>query len=170
MLRRLLKSLTLKPPVDDEIDELARFQIPENAAILTSPGAYAPTYPLSKSVRRYEGKYAIMRRIDGHPDLHDYLWERAGADIPRECCWVIRATASFANPETNIIFATACGTHDVRFRLSNEHAASFPGYNTNAIEDRSGYCWICSRLQIEDDRAMLAMAFEDSTTRDRTMG
>src|SRR5688572_20819536 len=78
MFRRFFKSLVLEPQVDDEIDEIARFQIPENAAFLTPTGAHAPTYPRSKSVRRYEGKYAIMRRIDG-PPRHPRL--------PVESCW-----------------------------------------------------------------------------------
>jgi hypothetical protein len=162
MLRRLFTSLILTPPVDDEIDEIARFQIPENAAFLTPAGAYAPTYPRSKSVRRIKGKYAIMRRIDGHPDIHDYLWDCAGAQIPRECCWVIRATAAFANPETNIIFAAANGTHSVRIRMSDEHASAFSGYDTEPFSGDSGVRWIHSRLRIDDDRAMLAMAYEDS--------
>ncbi|HUG71448.1 MAG TPA: hypothetical protein VMM76_27130 [Pirellulaceae bacterium] len=169
MLRRLFKSLMLTPPVDDEIDEIARFQISENAAFLTPAGAYAPTYPRSKSVRRIEGKNAIMRRIDGHPDIHEYLWDRAGADIPRECCWVIRATATFANPETNIIFAASGGTHGIRIRMSEENASPFPGY-TDPSSDHTGFRWLQSRLKLDDDRAMLAMAYEDSKTltRDRT--
>jgi len=162
MLRRFFKSFILTPPVDDEIDEIARFQIPENAAFLTPTGAWAPTYPRSKSVRRYEGRYAIMRQIDGHPDLHDYLWDRAGAEVPRECCWVIRATAAFANPETNIIFAAAGGTHGVRIRMSDKHASSFPDYDTEPFSNHSGFLWIESRLRIDDDRAMLVMAYEDS--------
>lgn len=162
MFRRLFKSLTLQPQIDDDIDEIARFRIPENAAFLTPTGAYAPTYPRSKSVRRYEGKHAIMRRIDGHPDIHDYLWERAGAEIPRECCWVIRATAAFANPETNIIFAAADGTHDVRMRLSDEHASSFPEYDAALASDQFGFRWVRSRLKTDDDRAMIAIAYADS--------
>lgn len=162
MLRRLLKSLMLDPPVDEEVNELARFQIPANAATLRPISPHAPTYPRSKSVLRYEGKSAIMRRLDGHPDLHHYLWEEAGAEIPRECCWVIQATAAFANPETNIIFATVGGTHDLRIRLSDEHALSFADYDATPISGHSGFRWVSSSLKIEDDRAMLAMAYKDS--------
>ncbi len=162
MLRRLFRSLILEPPVDDDVDEFGRFQIQENASIMTPAGAFASTYPRSNSIRRREGKYAIMRPIDGHPDLHDYLWERAGADIPRECCWVIRGMASFANPDTNIIFATAAGAHDVRIRLSREHAESFSACDVNPSTDDFGFRWIHSQLRVDDDRAMLAMAFADS--------
>lgn len=162
MFRRLFKSLILKPSVDDEVDEFARFRIPENEAILTPTGAFAPTYPLSKCVRSYEGKRVIFRRIDGHPDLHDYLWNRAGASIPRECCWVIQAKAAFANPDTNIIFAIADGTHKLQIRMSKKHVAAFSEYVSDTVDDAFNNCWIRSQLRTNDDRAMLAIAYADA--------
>ena len=35
MFRRFFKSLVLEPQVDEETEEIGRFQIPDNAAILT---------------------------------------------------------------------------------------------------------------------------------------
>ena len=166
MFGRMLRSLMLNPPVDDEIDEISRFRIPQNAAFLTPPGPFAPTYARSRSVQRTETRdgvqYAIMRRLDGHPDIHDYLWDRAGADIPRECCWVIRAKAAFANPQTNIIFAAARGTHGLRVRLSEEHAARFPDCELEPSSEQGGFRWVSSRLSLDQDRAMLALAYADS--------
>ena len=116
MFRRLLKALTLEPPFEEDIDKISRFLIPENSRLSTPRGAYSPAYARSQSAYKIEGKYGYSRQIDAHPDLHDYLWYRAGAEIPRECCWVIRATASFAHPDANIAFATTGGTHALLLR------------------------------------------------------
>jgi hypothetical protein len=165
MLHRLRKWLAIESEVEDQTDEIARFRIAENATLLAPANTYPPTYPRSKAIRRGDGKYVVMREIDGHPDLHDYLWDRAGAEIPRECCWIIRARAAFANPDTNIIFATSRGTHDLRIRISDRRLSTFQDYDTEPSGDDPGFRCVRSRLRMDDDRAFLAMAYEDSKIR-----
>jgi hypothetical protein len=164
MFDRLFDWLALKPHV--VVDESERFQIPENATIRPRAPEFYPTYPLSKRVHHYEEKGAILRAIFGHPDIHDYLWNRAGGGIPRECCWVVQGAAVFANPHTNIIFAKALGTHDIFMRMSEEHASSFEhrieDYVIEPIVDAFGCRWVRGQLKVEIDRLMLAAAYGDS--------
>ncbi|MBN1909967.1 MAG: hypothetical protein JW818_09525 [Pirellulales bacterium] len=168
MVRKLLDFLILKPPIDNDIDELDRFMIPGNKSLLLTRLPYAPTYPYSKIVERIDGKQAVMRRIDGHPDLADYLWSKAGIDIPPSCRWVIRATAALAHPETNIIFAITGGTHHVSIRLRRSDLAEYPDIALIDDDGSSKYVWVKSRLDSVEDRRLLALAHSaasrDSTT------
>jgi len=158
LFSKLFKSLILTPPADAGIDELDRFRIPANARFLQSTAPMRPTYPYSRIVKRIDGRNAVMREIDGHPDLHHYLWFDAGSDIPPACRWVIRGTAVFAHPDTSIIFGTASGTHDVSIRISRTSLSDFTELASETDIGSDTHVWVISRLSVERDRRLLAVA------------
>lgn len=159
MFSKLFKSLILTPPADAAIDELDRFRIPANARFLRSTAPMRPTYPYSRIIKRIEGRNAVMREIDGHPDLHQYLWFDAGSELPKECLWVIRGTAVFAHPETCIIFATASGTHDVSIRIPISSLSEYSDLTPETDIGSDTHVWVTSRLNVEQDRRLLAVAY-----------
>lgn len=167
MFRRLIDPLMLPPPVSgpkfpapneaDEIDEYRRFDIPANYGVLRRiPGN--PTYPYSKHIRRIEGRYAICRPIAGHPDLNHYLWFEAGKNVPLDCRWVVCGTASFADPDTNIIFARATGTHDFSVRVPRSVLPQFAELKWEVDHSMAESVWIHSRLRVDEDQRLLAIA------------
>lgn len=163
MFRKLFNSLKLEPPRDEYPDELDRFRIPDNERYLARQTAFATTYHISRMCKEVQGRRAIMRPIDGHPDLHDYLWHRAGSGLPDSARWVIQGNASFAHPDTNVIFASSCGTHEIVVRVSRSHAAEFPDLMPESDDGTSEFVWLNSRLFKEEDCRLLAAGFEDAS-------
>ena len=168
MFLRLIESLLLAAPVTDEIDEYRRFEIPANRDVLPQFSGY-PTYPCSKAVRAVEGRKAVMRPMLGHSDLNHYLWFEAGANLPWDCRWVVSGIASFAHPDTNVIFAMATGTHDMRVRLPRCELPQFAALIWEADNSKADSVWIRSRLRVEEDQRLLVLAYANASAhRDET--
>lgn len=155
MLRRLLQSFVLSPKPDCIIDDLAVFRIPENERLLHPSLPYFPTYPYRESVERIEGKRAVMRPINGHPDLHQYFWFEAGDVIPKECRWVFRGNAALIHPTTMIVFALASGTHDITVRAPVSSMVDGLVVNANWTDPASSVRWVQSPLNLDECRPLL---------------
>ncbi|MBA4016515.1 MAG: hypothetical protein C0483_04950 [Pirellula sp.] len=167
MFRRLVNSLMLSPPASDEIDHYRRFEIPANRDVLPRFSGY-PSYPYSQAVRRIEGRKAVMRPLLGHPDLHRYLWFEAGANIPSDCRWVVCGIASFAHPETNIIFAIATGSHELSVRVPQSELPQFAEMKSEVDNAIAESVWIKSRLRVDEDQRLLALAHRNASSRPGT--
>jgi hypothetical protein len=163
VFRKFFDSLKLELPRDKDPDELDRFRIPDNERHLARQTTFAPTYHRSRSVKEIQGRRAIMRPMEGRPDLHDYLWNRAGSGLPDSARWVIQGNASFAHPGTNVIFASAGGTHGFVVRVSRSNASKFPDLMPECDDGANEFVWLNSRLNQEEDRRLLAAGFEDAS-------
>jgi hypothetical protein len=160
MFRRLFKLLILEPPKPDTVESIGDFEIPENDVILRQLHKFAPTYSYANQIREIRGRNAIMRQIDGHPDLHDYLWQRAGAGLPSDTRWIIRAHAAFAHPNSKIIFAIADGTHSIQIKIPAFELGAFPELQpSHQAADIGSSVWIASRLNEAEDKRLLQIAF-----------
>ncbi len=168
VFRKLFRSFMLEPPSPVEDDEIDRFKIPENERFLALRGTLAPTYNhYSNGSKWVDGRYLYSRQIDGHPDCCHYLWYEAGADIPGEYQWVIRAWPAFAHPQTNIIFA-ATGSYGIIVRLHGSQLAEFPELTIGRSldDEHSQYAWAASQWDLEEDRRLLALAFTAASRND----
>jgi hypothetical protein len=161
MFRRILKSLILEPPVRDTVESIRKFDIPENDGIFRQLPRWFPTYSYANQIKKVPGHAAIAREIYGHPDMHDYLWHRAGADITPEARWIIRGAAAFAHPVTKIIFAINTGfIADIQIRIPISATDDFPGIQILDNRAATGSCvWIRSRLIEEEDKQLLKLAY-----------
>jgi len=141
MFRRLLKLLMLEPPATDRTELVAGFDIPDQ-------------------IQEIRGRYAIARRIEGHPDVHNYLWHRAGAELPADTRWIVRAHAAIAHPKTRIIFAIASGTHSIQIKIPAFELNAFPELQpADCNREVNSFVWISSRLNEGEDKQLLQIAF-----------
>lgn len=165
MFRRLFKSRTLEPPKRDDVDSTADFDIPENDIVLRQLHKFAPTYSYANRVKEIGGRFAIMHQIDGHPDLHEYLWQRAGADLPSDTRWIVRAHAAFAHPQTKIIFAIAGGTHSIQIKIPVSELDAFPELQLSEHNPTTGSSvWVQSRLNETEDKRLLQIALDAASS------
>ncbi|QDU44447.1 hypothetical protein Mal52_29290 [Symmachiella dynata] len=161
MLHRLLKSLIPDPLPIDEVESIGDFIIPANDTILRPLHKFCPTYSYSERIKEIRGRNAIMRQIDGHPDLHDYLWERAGEDLPCDARWIVRAQAALAHPDTKVIFAIASGTHSIQIKIPVADMATFPEIKrADPTPETGSSVWIASRLNEAEDKRLLQIAYD----------
>jgi hypothetical protein len=150
----------LTPP-EPETDAFPLFDIAENEAILRQLGKFGLTYAYSDQFEKVIGKRAIIRRIEGHPDLHHYLWNEAGRDLQLDLRWIVRGRAVFAHPNSRVIFAVAGGTHTIRIRLPASKLDEFPevvGSDEELVDGDA--VWVCPRLNEAANRRMLQAAFD----------
>ena len=161
MLHRLLKSLIPDPLPIDEVESIGDFIIPANDTILCQLHKFRPTYSYSERIKEIRERNAIIRQIDGHPDLHDYLWERAGEDLPCDARWIVRAQAAFAYPDTKVIFAIASGTHSIQIKIPVADMATFPEIKqADPTPETGAPVWVKSRLNETEDKRLLQIAYD----------
>jgi hypothetical protein len=161
-LRQLLHSFMISPPQDRSSDDLAMFRIAENELLLRPSLPHLPTYPCSDSVERIEGKRAVMRQIEGHPDLHQFLWFQAGSTLPPECRWVFRGNAALIYPKTMIVFAVANGTHRITVRVPTTSNTGGLPVNLDWTDRDSSSIWVESPLELDVCRSLLADAMRSA--------
>jgi hypothetical protein len=161
MLSRFFKSLMLEPPKTEDGESIGAFGIPENDAILRQLNKSALTYSYDNQIKEIRGRVAIMRHIEGHPDLHEYLWQRAGADLPMNARWIVCGHATLVHPQTKIIFAIAQGTHSIRIKIPISELQAFPELlrevETDALHSSA---WVSSCLNENQDKQLLKIAFD----------
>lgn len=161
MLGRLLKLLIPEPPPIKDVESIGEFKIPANDTILRQLHKFRPTYSYSDQIKEIRGRNAIMRQIDGHPDIHEYLWHSAGADLPLETRWIICANAAFAHPDTKVIFAIVRGTHSIHIKIPVAAIATFPEIKrADQTPETGSSVWIASRLNEAEDKRLLQIAYD----------
>ncbi|NLS97332.1 MAG: hypothetical protein GXX96_34775 [Planctomycetaceae bacterium] len=163
-----LRKLFVLDPVKPEVDAYRLFDIPENDVILRHIGRFGSTYAYSDRIEKVTGRQAILRRIEGHPDLHYYLWSEAGRELPMDSRWIVRNRAVFAHPDSKVIFAVAGGTHTIRIRLPALKVDELPGpFERDEDLIDGDAVWVRPRLNEETNRQMLQMAFDFATPRNK---
>ena len=157
----LIKSLTLQPPKVDSAESIRDFNIAENQAILRQLHKSFPTYSYANRIKEMRGRNAIMRPINGHPDLHEYLWRTVGSDLPLAARWVVCANAAFVHPKSKIIFAMAGGgSMGIQIRICTTELERFPGLLKSAVQAPNAQSvWVLSRFNVSEDRQLLQIAF-----------